>query len=142
MTFHKSIALSVLALATACAPAGPTMTTSATFQGGDRPISAVSAARLFQSVCVANRNNLSAIPAALAQSTFILNTSENVYYHVDYDLSFALVASSPNPICSFVWASPEPVSVNQAALASVAPGGQFRDVREISKFNYSIRGLP
>lgn len=93
------------------------------------------AARLFQKVCVANRNRLAGGIEALEKLGFIFDPGQEIHFHPTYDLSFS-IQTQPGEgrwYCSMVWSSVDPLPVNAAAIAGMAP-----DAAEPDFFNSDL----
>ena len=114
--------VAVLGLAACEPPSAPNA------YAGETSVPAANAGGLFQQVCVANQNQLAEAPMVLAQLPFTRNSTEDIYYHNTFNLSFKLAAQPAGSRCSMVWASTDSAGTNRATILSVAPGAVFRDV--------------
>ncbi len=118
-------AIAVVALVSGCVSP-----TSPTAGPGPRALSAAEAAGYFVQVCDANRNNANAARATLASLPFVLNTTENRYYHEQRDLSFVIqTAAAGRSYCEMGWRSNQSFAANRAAVTGAVPG---TDVSEVS----------
>lgn len=128
MTNKAILAKSVLAAVAGLGLAACEPPSSPNAFAGETSAPAANAGGLFQQVCVANQNQLAEAPKLLAQLPFTRNSTEDIYYHNTFNLSFKLTAQPAGALCSMVWSSPNDAGTNRATILSVAPGAVFRDV--------------
>jgi len=114
--------VAVLGLAACEPPSAPNA------YAGEASVPAANAGGLFQQVCVVNQNQLAEAPKVLGQLPFTRNSTEDIYYHNTFNLSFKLTSQPAGAICSMVWSSTDNAGTNRATILSVAPGAVFRDV--------------
>ncbi len=117
-----AIPLAALVVLAACEP--PSSPDAA---AGATGVPAANAAGLFRQVCLANQTELAEVPKTLVQLPFTRNTSDDVYYHNDLNLSFKLTPQTGGTICSMVWSSADNAGTNRATILSIAPDALFRD---------------
>lgn len=84
------------------------------------------AAGLFRSVCVHNRNDMSAVPVTLGSMNVERDPASDIYYHQTYDLSFKVTPRKNFAICSMVWRPASGNTANEIAIQTVAPDATVR----------------
>lgn len=127
-------AMGLAALAACEVPSSPDAT------GGEATLAAGNAAGLFQQVCIVNQAMLSEAPKTMVNLPFTRNSTEDVYYHNELDLSFKLTPQGGGVICSMVWTSDSNTGVNRATIMSIAPDALFRETD--GQMSAAIIGVP
>lgn len=110
-----TLALVCLAALSACAPQSQGVTLIQSVSPGDTTPSEAEAVSLFKSVCVDTRARHAAMRAQLATLPVTYDTSSEIWYHDDFDLSFKAIRAGRDEVCSFVSAVDRPQTVDRVA---------------------------
>lgn len=115
--------LPVMAALVACEPTATTPVARGPVDVGSTPLSLSQAATFWTNICVETQPTFRAAPEALAARGFVQNPSTGTYFHQQLDLSFKLIGTGRDTLCSMVFVSIETPSVLGITLASGSTAG-------------------